>query len=129
MTRRWTGRTAALAAVLACTWLLALYVADPTRRMLSPPCPYLTLTGFACPGCGLTRAVHFLLHGDVHRAFAYNPWAFLSAPALAAFVLLPSVADERRTLRVRTGISWIMLVVTVAFWIWRNTASYPFVRI
>lgn len=130
MTLRWTSRrTVAAAAVLGLAWLTLIVVADPTRQLLSPPCPYLTLTGLACPGCGLTRAVHFLAHGDVRQAFAYNPWAFVSAPALAAFALVPTVADEVRTLRVRTGISWIMLVLTVAFWIWRNTASYPFIRI
>jgi hypothetical protein len=128
MTLRWTSGAVAIAAALGMAWLVVIVVADPTRQMLTPPCPYLTLTGLACPGCGLTRALHFLLHGDVRQAFAYNPWAFLGAPAVAAFVLVPSVADEVRTLRVRTGISWIMLVVTVAFWIWRNTASYPFVR-
>jgi hypothetical protein len=128
MTFRWTGRMAAMAAILAVA-LVALYAVDPTRHTLTPPCPYLTLTGLACPGCGLTRAMHFLLHGDITQAFAYNPWAFVGAPAVAAFVLLPSVADEVRTLRVRTGISWMMLGVTIAFWIWRNTASYPFMRV
>lgn len=129
MSMPWTWRTVALVTVLAGVPLIAVYAGDPTRQMLTPPCPYLTLTGIACPGCGLTRAVHFLLHGDVGKAFAHNPWAFVSAPAMAAFVLLPSVADQVRTLRVRTGISWMLLVVTVAFWVWRNTASYPFIRV
>lgn len=129
MPLRWTGRTAATAAVLLAASLAALYAIDPTRHMLTPPCPYLTLTGLACPGCGLTRALHFLLHGDVAQAFAFNPWAFVGAPAVITFALLPLVADEGRTLRVRTGLSWAMLVVTLAFWVWRNTPSYPFVRI
>lgn len=123
------GRTAALAAVLTVVALAVLYGVDPTRHTLTPPCPYLTLTGLACPGCGLTRSLHFLLHGDVARAWAYNPWAFASGPALLAFVALPRLTDAARTLRLRTGISWVMLVVTIAFWVWRNTAAYPFIRI
>ena len=127
---RWAGRTAsAAAAVLAASFLWLLYAVDPTRRMITPPCPYLTLTGLACPGCGLTRATHFLLHGDVARAFAYNPWAFVMGPALLLFVLLPSMAGATRTLRIRTGLSWAMLLLTVAFWIWRNTPGYPFIRV
>ena len=118
-----------MAAVLLAASLVALYALDPTRYTLTPPCPYLTLTGFACPGCGLTRALHFLLHGDVPRAFAFNPWAFVSAPALVAFTLLPALAGEVRTRRVRTGLSWAMLIVTLAFWVWRNTPGYPFVRV
>lgn len=126
---RWTPRAALVAAVLGLAWLALIVVADPTQRMLTPPCPYLTLTGFACPGCGITRALHLLLHGDVGQAFAYNPWAFLATPAMAAFVAMPAMTDEVRTVRVRTGLSWVMLVVTVSFWIWRNTSAYPFVRI
>lgn len=129
---RWTGRSAAAAAaafVVGMSVLWFVYVVDPTRRMITPPCPYLTLTGLACPGCGLTRAAHFLLHGDIARAFAYNPWAFVTGPALLLFVLLPSMTDATRTLRVRTGLSWMMLVLTLAFWIWRNTPGYPFIRV
>lgn len=127
---RWTGRlTSVGAAVLVASFLGLVYAVDPIRRMITPPCPYLTLTGLACPGCGLTRATHFLLHGDVARAFAYNPWAFVTAPALLLFVALPSMTDATRTLRVRTGLSWMMLVVTLAFWVWRNTPGYPFIRI
>ena len=129
MRLRWTGRTTAIAAAALAASLMVLYAVDPTRRMVTPPCPYLTLTGFACPGCGLTRAAHFLLHGDVARAFAYNPWAFVMGPALLLFVLLSTTTQTARTLRVRTGLSWMMLLLTVAFWIWRNTASYPFIRV
>jgi Protein of unknown function (DUF2752) len=38
---------------------------DPVNSGLFPVCPLYTLTGFACPGCGLTRAFHSLFHGDV----------------------------------------------------------------
>ena len=126
---RWTGRTTAIAAAALAASMVVLYTVDPTRRMVTPPCPYLTLTGFACPGCGLTRAAHFLLHGDVARAFAYNPWAFVMGPALLLFVLLSPTTDSVRMLRARTGLSWMMLLLTVAFWIWRNTASYPFIHV
>jgi hypothetical protein len=123
-----SGATAALA-VAAGAALVVLYLVDPQQRTLTLPCPYLTLTGFACPGCGLTRATHALLHGDVARAFAFNPWAFVSTPALVAFTALPHLTDAERTSRLRTGISWVMLAITLAFWVWRNTSAYPFTRV
>ena len=120
--------TAALACVFGAA-LLVVYAVDPSRHALTPPCPYLTLLGLACPGCGLTRATHALLHGDITRAFAFNPWAFLAVPALVTFVALPHLTGPLRTSQLRTRISWVMLFVTIAFWVWRNTATYPFVRV
>ena len=57
------------------------YVAtvDPSERGVFAPCPFRALTGWWCPGCGLTRATHHLLHGDVLGALRYN--------ALVPFVL------------------------------------------
>lgn len=40
-------------------------------------CPSLLLTGFPCPGCGMTRAVLCLLRGEFQRSFLLNPSAGL----------------------------------------------------
>jgi hypothetical protein len=36
-----------------------------------------------CPGCGMTHALWWLLHGDAGRAFDANPRVLLVAPLLA----------------------------------------------
>lgn len=36
-----------------------------------------------CPGCGMSRAVWAILHGDVNRAITYNWRVLLVAPILA----------------------------------------------
>jgi hypothetical protein len=38
-------------------------------------CPFALLTGTACPGCGMTRAVSYLLRGDWASAIHYHPLA------------------------------------------------------
>ena len=47
----------------------------------------LALSGLYCPGCGSTRALHALLHGDLVQALAMNPLLVLAAPVLAAMAL------------------------------------------
>lgn len=35
-------------------------------------CPFLKLTGFTCPACGITRAWVYLFKGDFDKAFQFN---------------------------------------------------------
>ena len=47
------------------------------------PCPFKTVTGFPCPGCGGMRALDALLLGKFGEALSINP---LSCLLIAAFV-------------------------------------------
>jgi len=78
-------------AALACTgmaavWLLRTF--DPnTAGSLFPPCPFHAITGLFCPGCGITRALHALVHFDLVRALAMNALVVLSLPLLAVMAV------------------------------------------
>jgi hypothetical protein len=50
-----------------------------------PLCPLANLTGWPCPGCGLTRASIALLHGDVAGALAIQPLTPIIVPLLGVF--------------------------------------------
>jgi hypothetical protein len=51
-------------------------------------CPLHRLTGIWCPGCGLTRAFVSMAHGDVRRAFGFNPLGPLLFEAVVAAIPL-----------------------------------------
>ena len=96
---------------------------DPSDTALVPACPWLTLTGWWCPGCGLTRATHHLLRGDVATALAYN---LLVVPVLAAIVLSwwtwlrtsrPGAGPARR---VPISVVLVVSSVAIAFAVVRN---------
>ena len=38
-------------------------------------CPMALLTGVACPGCGMSRAIAWMLRGDLGRSLGYHPLA------------------------------------------------------
>ncbi|MEZ4286957.1 MAG: DUF2752 domain-containing protein [Polyangiales bacterium] len=42
-----------------------------------PPCGFLTLTGFPCPGCGLTTSFSNLARGQIRAAYDANPFGIL----------------------------------------------------
>lgn len=52
-------------------------------------CPFALLTGHACPGCGMTRALAYLVRGDFDRALLYHPLApVLTLVGIAGLVWL-----------------------------------------
>lgn len=56
-----------------------------------PSCPWHAWTGWACPGCGTTRAIVSLLQGRVTAALAFNPLATLGAMGFVAGGILAPV--------------------------------------
>lgn len=58
--------------------------ADPAEGGVFLPCPFRTLTGLWCPGCGLTRATHHVLRGDVAQALRFNVLVGLVLAAIVA---------------------------------------------
>ena len=57
---------------------IVLLLWDPKDGFFMP-CLLQVLTGLSCPGCGITRALHALVHGDFLTAFRYN---FVGLPVL-----------------------------------------------
>ncbi|MFO6430249.1 DUF2752 domain-containing protein [Erythrobacter sp. W302b] len=58
-------------------------------------CIFRTLTGLECWGCGMTRALHNLLHLDFSTSIAHN---FLAAPVviILAIVWLTTIMSVYR---------------------------------
>ncbi len=117
---------AALAAIVG-IWMLRNY--DPNApHSLFPPCMFKAFTGYYCIGCGLTRALHALVHGDIGGAFAMNPLAMLVLP-LIPLMLIDGRGATPAPLRpfmsvVMTPKLWMLLLP--AYWIARNLPWAPF---
>jgi hypothetical protein len=69
-------------AVAMAVALILLASAPPEQNPYAPPCVFHKLTGLHCPGCGATRCVYALLHGDILTAAGKNILAFLAIPWL-----------------------------------------------
>ena len=108
-----------------CVVLLIVYgVFDPEAGFF-PRCPFLTLTGLECPGCGSQRAAHGLLRGDLAEAFSYNPLAVVLLPYLAVCIYLEYFGGKWRMPRVRRVLMGkeacvILLAAFILFFLVRN---------
>ena len=116
-------------ALLGATGIALLIVFDPKNTGMFPTCPFLSLTGCYCPGCGTLRALRALLLGDVVSALGYNVLAMLSLPFIAysygAGVMRAFGLRAPRPAFVHPYLIWALLLAIVAYWITRNLPFVP----
>jgi hypothetical protein len=125
----WAAPVAVGAAALA--WCAVAGLADPTRPgNVLPRCPFKMLTGWSCPGCGSTRMLHELLHGDIAGAARYNIVALLMTPVLVwSWVAWTAPRVGRRpppTWRPSSRVQQAGLVAWLVFSVLRNLPWAPF---
>jgi hypothetical protein len=78
------SRAAAPLLVLAAA-AAVLVLFPPAQYSFYPQCPIYRYLGIQCPGCGTTRALAALLHGDVAEALRFNALTTLLMPAAAIY--------------------------------------------
>ena len=107
-----------------------VYHWNPETAGFFPVCPIYALTGYYCPGCGMTRALHQLAHGHVAAAFSYNPLLVVSMPLIVYWVVSQTfLVLSGRTLpriHVPDKLLWVALAGVVVFGVVRNIPYYPF---
>jgi len=85
------------------------------------------MTGLYCPGCGSTRALHRLLHGDIRDALHDNALFVLALPIVGALLLVRTIWPQPATApRRRWGWVALVLFVVVMFGVIRNIRRPPF---
>ena len=73
-------------------------IAVPTAWVESGPsiCLFRRVTGWSCPGCGMTRAVSSTLHGDIVAAIRFNRLVVAVFPLLCCLWAKYVVRQVRR---------------------------------
>ena len=88
----------AIVAIVTIGVAVALWAGNPASERWPLKCPLFQMTGWQCPLCGMQRAIHEMCHGNVLKAWEYNPALWVSLPyfaVLGASSLFPSIRKYR----------------------------------
>lgn len=102
--------------------LTLAYLGDPLKGPIFP-CIFNKLTGLYCPGCGMTRAVHSIMHFRFKNAFRYNMLIFLTPPLLVLyyFTYTRNKVQSKKILA-------ITLVLAIVYGIARNINLFAYLQ-
>ena len=105
--------------LLAAVLLIWLYFNNPLQSRWTSPCFFYEISGIYCPGCGGTRALYAMLHGNILASLHNNLLLF---PLLITAMVLyfhPQWALKR-------SVAYSIVIAVILFMILRNLPFYPF---
>jgi hypothetical protein len=102
----------------ACIVLLLVPPGSPHAKWL-PKCMFHQLTGLYCPGCGATRALSALLHGDIRSSLHNNLLLFPLLALIVVLIVKPGISLKR-------PVAIAIVAVVLLFTILRNIPVVPF---
>ena len=118
--------------ILAIIGIAGLYLVkkcNPEESSFFIPCMFYKITGFKCAGCGMTRAMHYLVNGNIKKAIWYNlmiiPGFFVLAYSCYRYIkyILKNEPIVNKSLEY---ILKVFLVILIFFMIIRNTITEIF---
>ncbi len=111
-------------------WTSALLGATALVFFINPsehhliPCLFRTITGWQCPGCGMTRAAHACLNASWTEAWHFNPFIYVMIPGVFVSMTRRWVYHLRgqtiRPIRIPTAFNVIACIILLAFMVLRN---------
>jgi hypothetical protein len=97
-------------------------------------CPILAATGIPCPGCGITRAMIQLLHGDIAlslQTHVFAPILLLALVFMLAAIFLPEkhrllMITAFKNMETHYGLTSYLMSALMLYWCIRLMGILPF---
>ena len=108
--------------IIAAGCALALYLMLRRMTGFSIPCLFRTVTGFKCPGCGVTHMLECMLRLDMKGAREANPFLFFTSPFLLFELIYVFLVPRTNSKfhRINNHILIVYCIALIIFGVWRN---------
>ncbi len=111
--------------------LLIIYILLSNQFKLYIPCPIYKLTGYYCPGCGITRMLNSLIHLEFYQAFRYNAFIFILFPIFILYFILQlrshyTNKDNIMNTKQFNKFWYILIILAIIFGIIRNIPLFAY---
>lgn len=88
-------------------------------------CPLKMLSGFPCPGCGITKSLVYFYEGDLQKSLYYH----LFGPLVIAFCIVTIVVLTTELITQKEYFTQLLYSKKLAYGLAIFLASYHFIRI
>ncbi len=107
-------------------WAIALIIAYFVllRNIFHSMCPMVMITGFPCPGCGLTRAGFAVLSLEFERAWDIHPFIYAFIIWIVVFCINRYFLCRRKMPFLRMCLI-VTLIAMLVFYGWRMYRYFP----
>ena len=113
--------------ILINVFLLLILLAYLLIRMpmdISTSCIFRLVTGYKCPGCGITHYIYHIINLDFGNAFMDNPLVFFLSPLLLVYYVIYNYCyiryNNTKMVVIPNYISYTLIIISILFGIFRN---------
>ena len=105
-------------------FLITIFVILAAVLLTDSICMTRSLTGFPCPGCGLTRANLSFFSGKISQAFDYHPLFLLVDIFILYSAAYSLILKKNETKAQRIAVITFFILI-IAVYIYRMVTLYP----
>ena len=106
-------------------FLLLFFEQDSHLEIDQSLCPLKMLSGFPCPGCGITKSLVFFYEGDIQKSLYYN----IFGPLVIAFCVATIVVLTTELITKKEYFNELLFNKKLGYGLAIFLASYHFIRI
>lgn len=92
------------------------------------PCIFRSITGYKCPGCGITDLLLLTLKGDFISAFKCNPMVFIILPLIGIIFIRQNIIYIKygyfKMSSIENFLLYLSIIALLTFCIIRNIYSF-----